>query len=177
MNPRLQHMLAALPARQLNLILVGVVLIVAMLAWSVALRAPLAAWRQQGAVLAALEASAPAAQAATTAPPVAPAAPVQAVAVPQPLDLIAAVSRSARKTGVAISSAAQGQQPNVAGLRLQMLDIAASGSYGAVLAWLADIEATQPAVGINGFELQPGATGSERQIRLQLAIYDIGAAP
>lgn len=176
MSPRLRQMLAALPARQLNLILTGVVLIAAMLAWSAGLRAPLAAYRQQGAALAALQAAArkgpPAAALPDAAQPPA-AAPAPA---PQPLELIAAVSRSAGRHGVTVSSAAQGPQLKLAGLRAQTLDIAAGGSYGALMAWLAEIQAGQPAIGIVGFELQPGTAGV-RAIRLQLAIYDAGTVP
>lgn len=176
MSPRLQALLAALPARQLNLILTGAVLIVAMLAWSVGLRAPLAAYRLHAATLATLEANAAGlpARAAPAAPTAAPTAPLP---VPNPLALIAAVSRSAGTNGVTVSSAAQGPQLTVAALHLHTLDITASGSYAALMAWLAAIEAEQPAVGIAGFELQPGATPAARQIRLQLTIYDIGTPP
>ena len=178
MKPEIRDALAALPARQLNLIAIGVVLIALALAWSVGLRAPLAAYRQQGKALAALEAragtAAPVAAPASAAAPAPLALPLEA---PAPLALIAAVSRSAAGAGVTVSSAAQGAQQQVAGLRLHTLDISASGSYGAILAWLADIEASQPAVGIVQLALTPDEAGDRRRIALQLAIYDTEGMP
>jgi len=178
MKPGIHAALVALPARQLNLIAIGVVLVALTLAWSVGLRGPLAAYRQQGKTLAALEASARAA-APVAAPPAtrAPAASARALEAPAPLALIAAVSRNAARAGVTVSSAAQGAQHEVAGLRVHTLDISASGSYGAILAWLADIEASQPAVGIVQLALAPDDAGDKRRIDLQLAIYDTEGMP
>ncbi len=165
---RLRTALAALPARQLHLIAAGVVAIAALLAWSLALRAPLAAYRQQGLGLAALRASA----AATAAVP-AMAVPVVAAppAAPTPLALTAAISRSATVAGVDVLAAAEGASATVAGLRQQTLHITAAGSYAAVLAWLDDIERSQGAVAIVQLELQPEETGPRRKATLQLAIY------
>src|SRR5690606_4592323 len=106
--------LAALPARQLNLMAIGVVLIALALAWSVGLRAPLAAHAKQRKALATLETRAATTRANAPAP--APAVPASAPAsaastaplvAPAPLALIAAVSRSAAHAGVTVSSAAQ----------------------------------------------------------------------
>lgn len=181
MNPRIAQALAALPPRQLKLLATGVVLIAAALAWSVGLRAPLAAYRLQSQTLATLQAQATAVPAPTPAAAAHPAAPASAVrqptVAPAPLALIAAVSASAARAGVAVSSAAQGAQYQLADLRVHTLDIAASGSYGAILDWLADIEASQPAVGIIQLSLQPDNSGDRRSIKLQLAIYDTGEAP
>jgi len=177
MKPGLHAQLAALPARQLNLIAIGIVLIALALAWSVGLRAPLAAYRQQAKTLAALEARARDAAPLALAPAVAAAPPVRTLEAPAPLALIAAVSRSAASAGVTVSSAAQGAQQQVAGLRLHTLDIAASGSYAAIQAWLADIEASQPAVGIVQLALTPDDAGDKCRIALQLAIYDIEGMP
>lgn len=165
---RLRAALAALPARQLNLIAAGVVAIAALLAWSLALRAPLAAYRQQGLGLAALQASA---AAMATIP--APAAPLTAAppAAPTPLALTAAISRSAKEAGVDVLAAAEGAGASVAGLRQQTLHVTAAGSYPAVLAWLDAIERTQSAVAILQLDLQPEETGPRRKATLQLAIY------
>lgn len=178
MKPQLMQTLAALPARQLNLLAVGVVLIAAALAWSVGLRGPLAAYRLQSQTLATLQAAAGAPTPAAAAHP-APAAAVapQPKPAPAPLVLIGAISRSAARAGVAVSSAAQGAQYQLADLRVHTLDVAASGSYGAILDWLAEIEASQPAVGIVQLKLQPEATGEQRSVKLQLAIYDSGEQP
>ena len=181
MTPGPREALAALPARQLNLIAIGAVGVALALAWSVGLRAPLAAHAQQRKALATLEARA---AKANTAPPAAP-APVaasgdpvaQPVTAPAPLALIAAVSRSAAQAGVTVSSAAQGAGQQVAGLRLHTVDISASGSYAAILAWLADIEASQPAVGIVRLALSADEAGDRRRISLQLAIYDTEGSP
>ena len=182
MKPGIRAAVAALPARQLNLMAIGALLIALALAWSVGLRAPLAAHAQQRKVLATLEARAAAASAnapapATTAPAPASAASAAPPVAPAPLALIAAVSRSAAHAGVTVSSAAQGARQQLAGLQLHTLDIAASGSYTAILAWLADIEDSQPTVGIIQLTLAPGDAGDKRRISLQLAIYDTEPTP
>lgn len=176
MTSRFSEVLAALPPRQLNLIAAGVVLIALALAWSVGLRGPLAAHRQQRQALVALEAQVRTA-AATAQPPRAAAAAAAPAPAPAPLALIAAVSRSAARVGVTVSSAAQGAPQDVGGVRLLTVDIAASGSYAAILAWLADIEASQASVGIAQLSLLPDDTGAQRRIALQLAIYDTERTP
>ena len=184
MKPGMREALAALPPRQLNLIAIGVLLIVLALAWSLGLRAPLAAHAKQRKALTTLEARA--AVAGNNAPAPAPAAAASAagaapsaapLVAPAPLALIAAVSRSAAQAGVTVSSASQGARQQVAGLQLHTLDIAASGGYAAILAWLADIEASQPSVGILQLTLAPDDAGDKRRISLQLAIYDTEATP
>jgi len=185
MKPGIRAALAALPARQLNLMAIGAVLIALALAWSVGLRAPLAAHAKQRKALAALEARAATARTNAPAPAAAAAAPASAASAasakppvaPAPLALIAAVSRSAADAGVTVSAAAQGPRQQVAGLRLHTLDISADGSYGAILAWLADIEASQPTVGIVQLTLAPDDAGDRRRISLQLAIYDTETTP
>jgi len=173
MSPRIHDALAALPVRQLNLIAIGVVSIAVVLAWSVALRGPLAAYRQQSQALAALDGRVrDAASVSAPADATALVAPSRPLPAPAPLTLIAAVSRSAVQAGVTVSSAAQGGQQQVGGLRLHTLDISASGSYGAILAWLAEIETGQPAVGIVQLALTPDDSADKCRIALQLAIYD-----
>jgi type II secretory pathway component PulM len=175
MSERLRTALAALPARQLNLLCIGVVAIAAMLAWTACVRGPLVAWRQQGAALAALRASATA-PAATRAAEAAAAAALPA-APPTPLALIGALGHAAKPAGVTVTSAAQGGERTVAGLRQQTVDVTATGAYGAILAWLDGIERTQPAVGIVQLELQPGDAGGQRKATLQLAIYGPPSQP
>jgi type II secretory pathway component PulM len=167
--------LAAMPARQLNLVALGAVAIVAALLWTFAIRAPLAAMRQQQVQLAALNATRAAAPlplspgaapaGAAVAPPAAP------PAAPAPLALIAAVSASARDAGLAVGSARPGAQRNVAGLHQQTLDIDASGGYGAILDWVADIEARHPAVGFTRLSLRAAPDEPRRLVQLQLAAY------
>lgn len=179
MNERLRAALAAMPARQLNLLCIGVVAIAAMLAWSAGVRAPLAAWRQQRAAVMALQASnaAMAATSAGIAPLAAAGKPAPQPTIPTPLVLIGTVSQGAKLAGVAVSSAAQGAERTVAGLRQQTVDIAATGPYAAIHAWLDDIERTQPAVGIVQLDMQPGDAGAQRKVTLQLAIYGPPASP
>lgn len=168
MKPTFTQTLAAMPARQLNMIAIGSVAIVALLVWTLALRAPLAALRQQQARLAGLAAAAPGAVLSTVAGPVA--AP-QPPAAPSPLELIAAVGAGARAAGLTLGGAVPGAERNVAGLRQQTLDVDAGGDYGAILGWLDDIEARQPAVGITRLELRPAPDEPRRLVRLQLAAY------
>lgn len=176
MNARLRTALAALPARQLNLLCIGVVAIAAMLAWTACVRGPLLAWRQQRAALVALHASAGAAAAMRAA--AAPAAAAgQPPAPPTVLALIGALDRGAKLAGVTVTSAAQGTELTVAGLRQQVVDVSAVGGYAAIHAWLDDIERTQPAVGIVQLQLLPGDAGGQRKATLQLAIYGPPSQP
>ncbi|WP_165390892.1 GspMb/PilO family protein [Pseudoduganella lutea] len=182
MNERLRAALAAMPARQLNLLCIGVVAIAAMLAWSAGLRAPLAAWRQQRAAVTALQASnaATATMRAANAPLAAagrPAPTPMMQTTPTPLALIGAVSGSAKRAGVDVSSASQGAEQAAAGLRQQTVDITATGTYTAIHLWLDDIERTQPAVGIVQLDMQPGEAGAQREVTLQLAIYGLPITP
>lgn len=176
MSPKLRDLLVALPARQLNLIVGGAVVIVLLLAWTLALRAPLAAYRQHKSALAAMEASGATAPVATS-----PAAPAPAItpaaAPPEPVALIAAVSRSATQSGVAVLSAAQGAQRSVGGVRLLTVEIVASGGYTAVLDWLAAIEQQQPTVGMQQLTVEAAPDTDDRAITLQLVIYDTGTPP
>lgn len=176
MSPRLRDLLAALPARQLNLVVGGAIVIALLLAWTLALRAPLTAYRQHKAALAALEAAGTATPSA--APPTAsPAAITPAPAPPEPLALIAAVSHSAAASDVAVLSAAQGAQRTVGGVRLLTVEIVASARYTALLDWIAAIERQQPTVGIHRLTVEAADDTDDRAITLQLVIHDTGTPP
>lgn len=170
MTPSLQKALAGMPARQLNLIAVGAVLIAAALAWTVALRAPLAELRRQQARLAALELD-HAREAARRLPAAGADALPPLPLAPAPLELVAAVSGSANEAGLAVATATPGAERSVAGLRQRSLDLEASGSYAAILDWLAAIEARQPAVAVTRLELRPAQDGEHRTVLLQLGAY------
>ena len=174
MTPSLRHALAAMPARQLNLVAIGALAIVAALMWTLAIRAPLAALRQQQVRLVSLHAAQanaplppPAADPATALPPL--------PAAPAPLALIAAAGASARAAGLTVGGAVPGAQRSIAGLRQQTLDIEASGSYGAILEWLDGIETRQPAVGIVRLNLRPAPDEPHRLAQLQLGAYETEA--
>ena len=176
MSPKLRDLLAALPARQLNLTVGGAIVIALLLAWTLALRAPLAAYRQHKAALAALEAAGTATPGAV--PPMAfPAAITPAPAPPEPLALIAAVSRIAAASNVAVLSAAQGAQRTVGGVRLLTVEIVASARYTALLDWIAAIERQQPTVGIHRLTVEAADDTDDRAITLQLVIHDTGTPP
>ena len=176
MSPKLRDLLVALPARQLNLIVGGVIVIALLLAWTLALRAPLAAYRQHKAALAALETAGSATPSAAS-----PSAPTDAItpapAPPEPLSLIAAVSHSAAEYNVAVLSAAQGAQRTVGGVRLLAVEIVASARYTALLDWLAAIERQQPTVGIHRLAVEAADDTDDRAITLQLVIHDTGTTP
>ena len=179
MTPSLRQALAALPARQLNLVAIGAVAIVAALMWTLAIRAPLAALRQQQIRLVSLrvaQANAPAPLTAGSPAAGSPAAGSPAAlpplpAAPAPLALIAAAGASARAAGLTVGGAVPGAQRSIAGLRQQTLDIEASGSYGAILEWLDGIEARQPAVGIVRLNLRAAPEEARRLVQLQLGAY------
>ena len=175
MSPKLRDLLAALPARQLNLVVGGAIVIALLLAWTLALRAPLAAYRQHKAALAALEAAGTATPSA--APPLASAAITPAPAPPEPLALIAAVSHIAAASNVAVLSAAQGAQRTVGGVRLLTVEIVASARYTALLDWIAAIERQQPTVGIHRLTVEAADDTDDRAITLQLVIHDTGTPP
>jgi type II secretory pathway component PulM len=175
MTPSLQKALAAMPARQLNLIAIGIVAIAVALAWTLAIRAPLTALRQQKARLAVLEAE----RLRTNALRTAAAGGVAAAplpAAPAPLELVAAVSGSAHDAGLAVAAATPGAERSVAGLRQRSLQLEASGSYAAILDWLAAIEARQPAVAVTRLALHAQDDG-RRQVQLQLGAYSGEGAP
>jgi len=176
MSPKLRDLLVALPARQLNLIVGGVIVIALLLAWTLALRAPLATYRQHKAALAALETAGSATPSAAS-----PSAPTDAItpapAPPEPLSLIAAVSHSAAEYNVAVLSAAQGAQRTVGGVRLLAVEIVASARYTALLDWLAAIERQQPTVGIHRLAVEAADDTDDRAITLQLVIHDTGTTP
>lgn len=172
-----QRSLAALPARQLNLLAIGAIAIAAAMALT-AIRAPLAKLRAQQVRLAAL--SATASTASSSGPGAAlhsPAAAPKPAAAPTALALIAAVSAGARENGVTVARAAPGPEREVAGLRQQTLDVDAAGSYADLLRWIAAIEAKQPAVGIVRLELQATPEGMQRLARLRLGAYSAGSQP
>jgi type II secretory pathway component PulM len=171
MKPTLQQSLAAMPARQLNLIAVGIVAIAVALVWTLAIRAPLAALRLQQAQLASLAASRAAAMPATPTAAAALPPAQEAPEPPAPLALIAALGASARTAGLSVGGAVPGAERSVAGLHQQTLDIEASGNYGAILAWLDEIEATQPAVGVTRLVLHAAPDEPGRLVQLQLGAY------
>jgi hypothetical protein len=197
MTPSLRHALAAMPARQLNLVAIGAVAIVAALMWTLAIRAPLAALRQQQIRLVSLHAaqanalppptglpatglpatgSPPTGLPATGSPAAGPATALPPLpAAPAPLALIAAAGASARAAGLTVGGAVPGLERSIAGLRQQTLDIEASGSYGAILEWLDGIEARQPAVGIVRLNLRPAPDEPRRLVQLQLGAYETEA--
>lgn len=176
MSPKLRDLLAAMPARQLNLVVGGAIVIALLLAWTLALRAPLAAYRQNKAALAALETAGTATPSAAL-PSASPAAITPAPAPPEPLALIAAVSHSAAASNVAVLSAAQGAQRTVGGVRLLTVEIVASARYTALLDWLAAIERQQPTVGIHRLTVEAADDTDDRAITLQLVIHDTGTPP
>jgi type II secretory pathway component PulM len=175
MSPKLRDLLVALPARQLNLVVGGAIVIALLLAWTLALRAPLAAYRQHKTALAALEAAGTATPGA--APPSASAAITPAPAPPEPLALIAAVSHIAAASNVAVLSAAQGAQRTVGGVRLLTVEIVASARYTALLDWIAAIERQQPTVGIHRLTVEAADDTDDRAVTLQLVIHDTGTPP
>lgn len=174
MTPQLQKALAAMPARQLNLVAIGVVAIAAALMWTLAIRAPLTALRQQKARLSVLEAerarnAVPDPAGGAEAPPLPQA--------PQPLELVAAVSDSARDAGLLVAAATPGGERTVAGLRQRTLDVEASGTYAGILGWLDAIEARQPAVAVTRIELRAAPEDGRHQVQLQLGAYAAEGQP
>lgn len=176
MNEALHAALARMPVRQLRLLAAGVVAIVAMATWALAVRAPWMALRTVQARLVATPAAPPAS--APTPQVAAPAltqleraAAARAAGPDSVLGLIGAIDASARRHGVAVTAAQPLPVRTVAGLRELPLDVQASGTYAALQAWLAAIERELPAAALGQIDLRPGVAVNQREARVHVALY------
>ena len=180
MKAPLMAAVARMPARQLNMLLAGVLAIVLALLWTFALRAPLAALRLQRAERARMELAA--GQPARTAQQLA-ALSAQVGALERALGrdggagsqlqlrLIGEVDRAAARHGVLLRSAAPGPARTVATFTETSIDVEAAGSYRALVAWLREIDAGAGPLSIVSFDLRAGDGAAQRIIKIRLAAY------
>lgn len=184
--PALTAALARWPARQLYLVLGGLIAVAAALAWTL-LRPPLAVLRLQaveraalGQVdrdpaaqrgeLAALERDASALAATLAAPAGRGGADELQMAV------IGALDRAAALHGVRLSGATPGPGRVVARLVETPFDFEAAGAYQELFEWMAEIERSQPNLGIVRFDMRPETNG-QVIMKIRVTAYTLGGAP
>lgn len=183
--------LARMPARQLALLLGGVLAVIAALLWSVALRAPLAAMRAQQAEIARL--SLVAAQPARTAQQLAALAlevdKLDKVLAGQTvpgnsgeradqlqLRLIGEADRAAARHAVILRGAVPGPRRVVTGFQEVSIDVEAAGSYQALVDWLREVDAAGT-LAIVSFDLAAGDGAGGRVMKTRMAAYQLPPAP
>lgn len=185
MTPGIIAELARWPARQLYLVFGGLIAVSVALVWTLLLRSPLAALRQQAeersrleqvipspaaqhSELATLERDAKAMVGKLWAPGMHQGGSELQMAV------IGALDRSAVRHGVRLSGAAPGPMRNVARLVESPFDFEAGGAYQDLFQWMAEIETSQPNMGIVRFELRPSDPKRELIMKIRIAVYTLG---
>lgn len=182
MMARLLRFLGALPARQLHLLGAGLLLILAACLWTFALRAPLTALRVVRAEQQRLEAGSAdprllAAQLAQVD------GAIQTLSVklglhavhPAPAQMLVAlvgdVNRLALAHGINVTAVTPAPDGQTMVFDQVGFEAQASGSYGALLAWMAAIEAAQANIAIVAFEMTPAKTPGQIHMTLRIAAY------
>ena len=189
MNPDWIRKAAALPARQLHLAGAGLLLIAGAALWFHALRAPLTALRAVRAEQAQLAQAAGdphllAAQLAALAadsreleqrlgagPGNASAQTSAQTSAQAQVRLVGNLGALAREQGVAVHGVAPAPDEMALGFVRLGFDVDASGTYGALLAWMNAIERSQPNLSIAGFDMRTGTAPGQVAIRIRIAAY------
>jgi Tfp pilus assembly protein PilO len=184
MMARLLRVLGALPARQLHLLGGGLLLILAASLWTFALRAPLAQLRTVRAEQLRLEAGGadPRLLAAQVAQADSAIAALSArmgtgtgTGKPAPdhllVALVGAVNRLALAHGIGVTAVTPTQNVQTMVFDEVGFEAQVSGSYSALLAWMAAVEAAQPNIAIAGFEMQPAKTPGQILMTVRIAAY------
>jgi Tfp pilus assembly protein PilO len=181
MNDALIRRAAALPARQLHMLGIGVLLILVFALWSYGLRAPLAELRTVRAEqmrLAALggDARTPAAQlvvlADETRTLAAQLGAGNALTPSQQLvELIGDLGKLAQAHGVSLRMATPAPQEPVMSLLQGGVDADVSGSYAALVGWMSAVEAARPHLSVASFEMHPAKTPGQIDMKIRIAAY------
>lgn len=172
---------AALPARQLHLMAGGVLLIVTAALWFYALRAPLAALRAVHAERARLEAAGSdprplAAQLAALDTETRALAGRLGSGSEQPLTqqmvgLVRDISTLAQARGVKLHGVTPAPEEQALSFVQVGFDADASGSYAALVAWMADLERSPAKLSIAGFEMQSTTTPGQVAMKIRIAAF------
>jgi Tfp pilus assembly protein PilO len=172
---------AALPARQLHMMGGGLLLIVAAALWFYALRAPLAALRAVNEERARLEAGGvdPRPLAAQLAALDTETRTLTArlgsgsaqPATQQMVGLIREISTLAQARAIKLHGMAPAPEEQVLAFTQIGFDADVSGSYAALLAWMADLEHSAAKLSIAGFEMQAGATPGQIDMKIRIAAF------
>jgi Tfp pilus assembly protein PilO len=182
MMARLLRVLGALPARQLHLLGGGLLLILAASLWTFALRAPLAQLRIVRAEQLRLEAGGAdprllAAQVAQADSAIAALSARMGTGTGKPapdqllVALVGAVNRLALAHGVGVTAVTPTQNVQTMVFDEVGFEAQVSGSYSALLAWMAAVEAAQPNIAIAGFEMQPAKNPGQILMTVRIAAY------
>lgn len=182
MMARMVKTLGALPARQLHLIGAGLLLVLAAGLWTYGLRAPLTQLRAVRAEQQRLQAGG-----ADPRPLAAQLAQLDAdiVAVSTRMGLGAAhpapatmlvtlmgdVNRLALAHGITVNAVTPSQDVQTMVFDQVGFELDANGSYTALLAWMAAIEAAQVNIAIAGFEMEPAKAAGQIHARIRIAAY------
>jgi type II secretory pathway component PulM len=172
MMARLLRILGAMPARQLHLLGGGLLLIVAASLWTLALRAPLAQLRTVRADLRLLAAQLAQADRAIA---VLSARMGAGTARPAPDQLLVAlvgtINRLALAHGIGVTAVTPTHNLQTMVFDEVGFEAQVTGSYSALLAWMAAVEAAQPNTAIAGFEMQPTTIPGQIGMSIRIAAY------
>jgi type II secretory pathway component PulM len=181
MKPDWIRKLAGMPARQLHLMGGGLLLVAAAALWSYALRAPLSALRAVRAEQATLEIAAGdprllAAQlAALDADTQALASRVSGApehdAARQAVGLLGEIGTLAQAHGVRLRGTAPVADQPVLSFTQAGFELDASGSYAALLAWIAAIEHSPAGLSVAGFDMHASDTPGLVDMKIRIAAY------
>lgn len=186
MTVQILRVLARVPARQLNLALIGTLVIACALVWLLAVRTPLATLRVMQAESARLEAVAVAAATDTDGLRLqGERLAAEAAALSHDLDkvymqrsadqmlvyLISEVDRAGTRHGVKLSGAMPGQARKVAIFDEIPFDVEARGSYQSLVDWMGEIERSLPALSIVRFEIRPADAPPQLAMKIRIAVY------
>lgn len=182
MMARLVRLFGALPARQLHLLGGGLLLILAASLWTLTLRAPLAQLRSVRAEHLRLDAGG-ADPTTLTAQLAQVEHDIGAVSArlglgtthPAPAQMLVALVGEVNRLALAhaVTVSAVNPAPDGQTLVFDQIGFAidATGTYGALLAWMAAIEAAQANIAIVGFEMQPAKAAGQIHITIRIAAY------
>lgn len=172
---------ARLPVRQLHLLGAGILLVAAAALWFHALRSPLASLRAVHAEQARLEAAGTdprllAAQLAALDAETATLSKQLGAASggtpgEQLVGLIREISQLAVTHGVTLRAATPAPEEQAPGFRQSGVDAGATGTYKALLAWMAAIERARPDLAVARFDMRVARTPGQVDINIRIAAY------
>lgn len=182
MSARLFRAMGALPPRQLHLIGAGLLLVLAASLWTFALRAPLAALRLVRAEQQRLD-TASADPVLLTAQLAQADGAIKTLSTrlglgathPAPAQMLVAlvgdVNRLALVHGIAVTAVTPAPDGQTMVFDQVGFEAEATGSYAALLAWMAAIESAQANIAIAGFEMAPAKTPGQIHMSIRIAAY------
>lgn len=187
MTPLQVAALARMAPRQLQLLLAGVLAILAALLWTFAIRAPLATLKAQQTERTRLE-SAGADPRRAALEEIALTSQIAAIegqlglqgqrlgAEQARIRLIDGVQASAGRHAVTLRSVTPAPARMLARFEELPVDVQANGSYAAVQAWLHELDGAAPTAAVLSFDMAAGVQASERLVNVKVAVYQLQEA-